>query len=83
MISGFVQFAIQEGLTPIPDYNSENTLMVTNGVSRDIKVSSSYWIDNKLPGDDYENNLLLQQAGFQLYRAEFLFLNGTGKKRAQ
>jgi len=61
VISGFVQFAIQEGLTPIPDYNSENTLMVTNGVSRDIKVSSSYWIDNKLPGDDYENDLLLKQ----------------------
>ena len=65
MISGFVQFAIQEGLTPIPDYNSENTLMVTNGVSRDIKVSSSYWINNKLPGDDYENNISIAQAGFQ------------------
>ena len=65
VISGFVQFAIQEGLTPIPDYNSENTLMVTNGVSRDIKVSSSYWINNKLPGDDYENNISIAQAGFQ------------------
>ena len=65
MISGFVQFAIQEGLTPIPDYNSENTLMVTNGVSRDIKVSSSYWINNKLPGDDYENNISIAQVGFQ------------------
>ena len=68
VISGFVQFAIQEKLTPIPDYNSENTLMVTNGVSRDIKVSSSYWVGNKLPGDDYENNLLVTQAGFQFVR---------------
>ena len=77
MISGFVQFAIQEGLTPIPDYNSENTLMVTNGVSRDIKVSSSYWIDNKLPGDDYENDLLLKQASFHLYR-RILILEALG-----
>ena len=42
--------------------------MVTNGVSRDIKVSSSYWVGNKLPGDDYENNLLVTQAGFQFVR---------------
>ena len=83
VISGFVQFAIQEGLTPIPDYNTENTLMVTNGVSRDIKVSSSYWIDNKLPGDDYENDLLLQQASFQLYCTEFWFLHGSGKNGAE
>ena len=80
VISGFVQFAIQEKLTPIPDYNSENTLMVTNGVSRDIKVSSSYWIGNKLPGDDYENNLLVTQAGFEFVR---LWLAKTVKKRHQ
>ena len=79
MISGFVQFAIQEGLTPIPDYNSENTLMVTNGVSRDIKVSSSYWIDNKLPGDDYENDLLLKQAGFHLHRRIMILAEALGK----
>ena len=39
--------------------------MVTNGVSRDIKVSSSYWIDNKLPGGDNENDILLEQVCFQ------------------
>ena len=46
VISGFVQMAIEKELTPIPNYGSENTLQVLNGIPQyDLTVKSDYWID--------------------------------------
>ena len=43
---------IQDSLTPIPDYNQQNSLMVTNAMAKEITVSSEYWKDNVVP-DSY------------------------------
>ena len=44
VISGFVQLRIQKNLSPIPDYGSDTTLMVTNGLhGQPITVRSTFW----------------------------------------
>ena len=46
LVAGFVQLKIDDGLTPIPDYGSQNSLMVTNGYyNQELAVSSDYWKD--------------------------------------
>ena len=45
VVSGFLQNEIDNSLTPIPYYGSDNALMVVNGVFEDspLTVSSQYW----------------------------------------
>ena len=45
VVAGFVQLEIDKGLTPIPDYGSQNSLMVINGHGggRPLPVESEYW----------------------------------------
>ena len=46
MVSGFVQNSIDQTLTPIPYYGTDNALMVVNGVygeDKPLTVSSQYW----------------------------------------
>ncbi|CAG5110947.1 Oidioi.mRNA.OKI2018_I69.chr2.g5294.t1.cds [Oikopleura dioica] len=51
LVAGFVQLAIDDGLTPIPDYKTQNSLRVMNGLAdADFTVSSSYW---DFLGDEY------------------------------
>ena len=40
---------IQNSLTPIPDYNQQNSLIVTNAMAKEITVESAYWKDNVVP----------------------------------
>ena len=44
VVSGFLQYSIEGGLTPIPSYGDENSMMVVNGVYQSsIEVQSDYW----------------------------------------
>lgn len=47
VVSGFVQMAIDEKITPIPDYGNKNSMMVLNGMwdstNSQINVQSEYW----------------------------------------
>ena len=44
VVSGFLQYSIEDGLTPIPNYGDENSLMIINGVyNEDVTVESEYW----------------------------------------
>ena len=44
VVSGFLQSSIESGLTPIPSYGDENSMMVVNGVYQSaIEVESQYW----------------------------------------
>lgn len=54
--SGFVQLAIQEGLTPVPDYGTDTAIMVTNGLhGQPITVASEFWKNTAVPEDDNSN----------------------------
>ena len=55
IISGVVQVMIQESLTPIPDYNKDNSLMVTNAANIEMEVSSDFWVNNRY--SNYEENV--------------------------
>ena len=53
VISGFVQMAIEKELTPIPNYGSENSLQVLNGIHNyDLTVSSAYWEEADCQGEE-------------------------------
>ena len=46
VVAGFVQLEIDKGLTPIPDYGNQNSMMVINGFhDKKLGVSSDYWLD--------------------------------------
>lgn len=67
VISGLVQVMIQDSLTPIPDYNKENALMVTNAMSEAIPVASPYWLNAAPEGEaacvDSQCKFELEQGG--------------------
>ena len=44
VVSGFVQLAIDNELTPIPDYGNQNSLMVINGYHQVQKNSENKYI---------------------------------------
>ena len=57
VISGFVQLAIQSDLTLVPDFGTDNALVVTNALwDEQIKVSSEYWKDTKYKDEQEENH---------------------------
>lgn len=44
VVSGFVQFGIEDDLTPIPDSGDENSLMILNGIyGETLNIESEYW----------------------------------------
>lgn len=44
VVSGFVQFGIEDDLTPIPDSGDENSLMILNGIHGEtLNIESEYW----------------------------------------
>merc|ERR1719427_2048851 len=44
VVSGFVQYGIEDDLTPIPDSGDENSLMILNGIyGETLNVKSQYW----------------------------------------
>jgi hypothetical protein len=44
VVAGFVQLAIDADLTPIPDYKTQNSMRVLNGLSdEDFTAKSDYW----------------------------------------
>lgn len=53
MVAGFVQLTIDDGLTNIPDYGTQNSMMVINGhYDTQLTVQSAYWEDIEYNIDD-------------------------------
>ena len=50
--SALVQNAIEDDLTPVPNYKTQNALMVLNAAPRDITVESAYWQESVIPEGD-------------------------------
>ncbi|CAG5104275.1 Oidioi.mRNA.OKI2018_I69.chr1.g1174.t1.cds [Oikopleura dioica] len=57
VISGFVQLAIQSDLTLVPDFGSDNALVVTNALwEEEMTVSSEYWKNTKYKEEQEDNH---------------------------
>jgi len=55
MVAGFLQLSIEKGLTPIPDYETQNSLMVVNGIhNAKLEIESQYW--DGIEVEDVQNN---------------------------
>ena len=82
VVSGFLQYSIEDGLTPIPNYGNENSMMVINGVyGEDVTVESEYWatvdtsrIDDIEEGENVQTKFYL--SGKETWRTEtFAWIN--------